>query len=183
MEAGEAAFDDVEDVANDGPSGAGDDPDTAGEARERALAGRVEEAFGGEFRLEFFEGGLESARADGLYRLNDQLILAAGFVYFDATADKDFGAVLRLELQKAISAFPAGGAERGAVVLEREIGMPGSGEFQAGDFAANPDAGVGIGEQFADFGREFADGIFAAVEIDYLVHREIQFARLNESSY
>ena len=48
--------------------------------------------------------------------------------------------------------------------------MAGGSEFEAGDFAADPDAGVGIGEEFADFGGEFADGIFAAVGIEIEGH-------------
>ena len=119
----------MEDVADDCAGRAGDDADAAREAGQGAFAGGVEDAFGGEFGFEFFECGLKGAGADGFDGLDDELILAAGLVDFDAAADEDFGTVPGLVLQKAVRAFPAGGAEGGAAVLKSEISMAGSGEF------------------------------------------------------
>ena len=51
VEAGVAAADDVDDVADDGAGGRGDDADAAREGGQRALAGGVEEAFGEQARL------------------------------------------------------------------------------------------------------------------------------------
>ena len=88
-EAGVAAGDDVEEVANHGTCGRGDDADGAGECGERALAGGVEEALGLEALLELLEGELEGASADGLHGFGNELELAALFVDTDAAANED----------------------------------------------------------------------------------------------
>jgi len=87
VEAGMAAGDDVEEVANDRAGGRGDDGDGAWERGEGALAIGVEEAFVFESLLELFEGELERAGADGLHGFSDELHLSALLVDADAAAD------------------------------------------------------------------------------------------------
>ena len=109
VEAGVAAADDVDDVADDGAGGRGDDADALREGGEWALAGGVEEAFGEEAGLELLEGELERAGSARLQRFGDELELAAALVDGDAAADEDGEAVSRAEAEKRA---PGGGRGR-----------------------------------------------------------------------
>ena len=100
VEAGVAAGDDGEEVANDSASGRGDDACGVRECGQRAFAFGVEEAFGFEALLELFEGELERACADGFHGFCDELHLSALFVDADASADEDVKAVFRAEAKK-----------------------------------------------------------------------------------
>ena len=65
VEAGVAAGDDREEVADDCAGGRGDDAGGVGKGWQGALAAGVEEAFGFEALAELFEGELEGTCADG----------------------------------------------------------------------------------------------------------------------
>ena len=60
-----AAFEDVENVLEDGAGGRGDDADARGEGGEREFAGGVEEAFELEAVAKFFEGEAEAPSPTG----------------------------------------------------------------------------------------------------------------------
>ena len=93
VEVGEPASDDVEEVADGGAGGGGDEADAAGEGRERFFAGGVEEAFGSELVLELLEGELERAESFGEELGDDELVLAAFFVHADFAEREDCEAV------------------------------------------------------------------------------------------
>jgi len=59
VEAGMAAGDDVEEVADDGAGGRSDDSDGAGKRGQRLFAAGIEQAFSLEAFLELLEGELE----------------------------------------------------------------------------------------------------------------------------
>ena len=162
VEAGVAAGDDVEEVADDGAGGRGDDADGAGKGGQRALAVGVEEAFGFEALLELLEGELERACADGLHGFGDELHLAALLVDADAAADQDVEAVFRAEAEKHGLAAEEDDGELGVGVLEGEVDVAGGGGAVVGDFAFDPDVAVLLLDEFADLGDELADGPDAA---------------------
>ena len=162
VEAGVAAGDDVEEVADDGSGGRGDDADGAGKGGQGALARGVEEAFGLEAFFELFEGELQGACADGLHGFGDQLHLAALLVDADAAADQDVEAVLGTEAQEHGLAAEEDDGELGVGVLEGEVDVAGGGGTEVGDFALDPDVAVLLLDEFADLGDEVADGPDAA---------------------
>src|SRR5690606_22336004 len=69
--AGPALGNAMQDVADHRPGGAGDDADDGGEGGNRLLAGRVEQAFAVQFRLQPLELGQQGAGAGGLHALDD----------------------------------------------------------------------------------------------------------------
>lgn len=89
LEAGEATFDDLEEVADDGSGGRGDDADALGEFGEGAFSGGVEEAFGMEALFELVEGELEGSLAEGFDGFDDELIFAAGVIDLDFAAGEE----------------------------------------------------------------------------------------------
>jgi hypothetical protein len=176
-EAGVAAGDDVEEVANDRSGWRGDDADGAGKCREWALAGCVEEAFGLEALLQLFECELERACSDGLHSFCDELELAALLVDADAAADEDVEAILGAKAEEHGLAAKENDGQLRVGVLEREVEMAGGGGAVVGDFAFDPDVAVLFFDEFADLGDELADGPDAArrvrrVECEVELRRE-----------
>ena len=123
VEAGVAAADDVEEIANDGASGRGDNADGAGKGRQGALAFGVEEAFGFKARLELFEGELERSGADGLHRFSDELHLSALLVDADTASDENVEAIFRAEAEEQSLAAEQDDGELGVSILEREVNV------------------------------------------------------------
>ncbi len=75
-------------------------PITRGYARQRPLAGSVEEPLRLEPPLELLEGELERADALGLEQLHDQLVLPARGVDVEAAEGQHLHAVLGLEAHR-----------------------------------------------------------------------------------
>ena len=148
-----AAGDDVEEVANDGAGGRGDDADGAGKGGQGALAVGVEEAFGFEALLELLEGELQRACADGLHGFGDELHLAALLVDADAAADQDVEAVFRAEAEQHGLAAEENDGELGVGVFEGEVDVAGGRGAEVGDFAFDPDVAVLLLDEFADLAR------------------------------
>ena len=151
-----AAADDVEEVADDGAGGRGDDADGAGKGGQRALAFGVEEAFGLEPLLELLEGELQRAGADGLHGFGDELHLAALLVDADAAADQDVQAVFRAEAQQHGLAAEEHDGKLRVGVLEGEVDVAGGRGAEVGDLALDPDVAVLLLDQFADLADQFA---------------------------
>ena len=152
-----AAADDVEEVANDGAGGRGDDADGAGKRGQRALAVGVEEAFGLEALLQLLEGELQRAGADGLHGFGDELHLAALLVDADAAADQHVQAVFRAEAEKHGLAAEEDDGQLGVGVLEGEVDVAGGRGTVVGDLALDPDVAVLLLDQFAHLRHQFAD--------------------------
>ena len=84
----------LQEVANRGAGGAGDDADAAGERRQPAFAGRIEQSLGGEFVAALAEGEFEGAHPFGLEFVDDELVAAARRVKIKPAAADDFDAVV-----------------------------------------------------------------------------------------
>ena len=153
VEAGVAAAGDVEEVADDGAGGRGDDADGARECGQRALARGVEEAFGLEAFLELLKGELERAGANGLQGFGDELHLAALVVDADAAASEDVLAVFRAEAEQRGLAAEEDDGKLGVGVLQGEVNVAGGRGAQVGDFALDPNVGVLGFDDLADVRR------------------------------
>jgi len=159
VEAGVAAADDVDDVADGGAVGRGDDADALREGGQRG-ARAVEEAFGAETVAELLEGELEGAGAARTHGLGDELELAAGFVYGDAAADFYREAVLGFEPQQLRLGAEEHDGKLRVAVLEGEVDVAGGGGAAVGDLALDvEDAGVGAFDVLAEFRDQLADGV------------------------
>ena len=159
VEAGVAAADDVDDVADGGAVGRSDDADALREGGERC-AQTVEEAFGAEAVAELLEGELEGSGAARTHGFGDELELAAGFVYGDAAADFDGEAVFRLEGQELRAAAEEHDRKLRVAVLEGEVDVAGGCGAAVGDLALYvEDAGVIAFDVLAQLGDELADGV------------------------
>ncbi len=163
VEAGVAAADDGDDVADDGAGGRGDDADAVGEGWEGALAVGVEEAFGEEAGFELFEGELEGSGTAGFEGFGDELELAAGLVDRDAATDEDGEAVGGAEAKELGLAAEEDDGKLGFAVFEGEVDVAGGGRAAVGDLTFDPEVGVGGFDLLTDVGDEGADGPDAAL--------------------
>ncbi len=148
---------DLEHVAHRRPGAAGDQADAAREARQRALAARVEPAADRELLLELAEGQLQRADALGLHFLDEQLVLAAGGVDAEPAAGDDFQAVAQVELHAQGEAAVEGDLERRFLVLEGEVNVAGRRAGQVGDLALDPDVGVSVLQESLDRAGQLSD--------------------------
>ena len=124
IQAGVAAVDNVEEVANDGSGGRGDNGYGAGKRRQRALALLVEESLG--FTESRSRGAvqrpvLQAAGADRLHCLSHQLKLAALLVDAHFAAHAKMQAVLGAEAEKHGLAAEEDDGQLRFGVLEREV--------------------------------------------------------------
>lgn len=158
-----AAFDHVQNIVKGRAIGAGDEADTSREPRDWAFARWREEAFGIEFLLEAFEGGLEFAFALQFEVYQAELILAARFVNSHLALNDDFLAVLKEgAIEAAAIGLEENATDLGVLVFECEVGVAGGLEAEVGDFAGDPREADGGFEGAPDFGGEFGDGEDAA---------------------
>ena len=118
-------------------------------ARQRSLARSLEQALGGQPRLELLEGALQGALSGFLHAVDHQLVLATRFVDREPGADQHLHAVGRAELQPLRLRLEEGTAHLGAGVLQREIQMPGGRPRHAREFALHPNEGEGALQQVA----------------------------------
>ncbi len=157
MEAGVAAADDIEEVADDSAGGRGDDADAVRKGRQRLLASRIEEAARFQPLLELFKGDLQRAGTDGLEEFGNELHLAALFVDGNFAAEQDVEAVGGFETQeRGLLAKEHGGQLRFAI-LECEVDVAGGGGAEVGDFAFDPEVAVLALDVEAYFADQLAD--------------------------
>src|SRR5947209_18808449 len=123
-----ATLDCADDVAKARAGRAGDDADAPRQERQFALERLVEETFGEEPLLQLLEGDAQRARADGVERLDHQLVLAARLVDREPTAHAHQKAVGRAEAYAAVDAAEACGAQLRALVAHREVPVAGRSE-------------------------------------------------------
>jgi hypothetical protein len=138
VQAGEAALQDVQHVANHGAGGRGNNADAHGVHRQRTLADGGEQALGFELLLQLLEGELQRAEALRLDGFDDQLIFAARFVDVDLAARQHRDTLLRLELHQPQRATEAGAFDLRGGVFQVEVGVAAGGHFEAGNFARHP---------------------------------------------
>ena len=162
VETREAAGQDLDHVGDDGAARRGGDADALGVARERALAGRIEEALFGQFLLELLEGELERAVAQGLQEFDDELVFAARLEDVDAAAREHGETVLGLEFPIAVRGAEGHYAHLRLGLLQGEVVVAAGSQLDAGYFAGDPDVGEVALEGGADGGVQLADGVDAA---------------------
>ena len=99
MQAGEAAVQNAHNILDYGSGRRGHNADAAWEPGQTAFAPRIEESFAPQFAFQLLERKLQRAEALGFNRIDQQLVLAPGFLPLTATAPPHGEAVLRFALQ------------------------------------------------------------------------------------
>ena len=155
-QAGVAAGDDIQEIANHSAGGRGDDSHGAGKGGQRPLALRVKEALGLKTGLELLEGQLERARADRLHRLGHELHLSSLLVDAAPAAHQHVQTILGTEAQQDGLAAEEHNRELGGGILEREVDVAGGSGAVVGDLALDPDVAVFLLDEFADLADQFA---------------------------
>ena len=165
-----ASSQDVQDVAQGGTRGRGDDPDAAGKGGQGALARAVEQALGLQQRLQAFEGSALRAGTRRFHVFDDELAVPARLVEGDAYPRQHLLAVARLEAQQVAAVAEQGAAHLGVAVLEAEVHVPRAGCAQVGDLALHPEQGEAALQHLAQLAVEAADGVDVTLRCG-LVHR------------
>ncbi len=122
-----APGDDRQHVADRGAGGRRDQRDAARVYRRGLLARRIEQALGGEARLQLFEAAHQFADAGVLEMLDDELVPALRLVERRLRPDQNLLPVLRLEGDAAVGVAEHGRTDLRLVVLEREVPVTGRG--------------------------------------------------------
>ena len=128
----------MQNVADRGAGGRGDDADAPGKARQRALAFRGEQTFRCEFRAQLLELPLQGSEAGVFHVIDDELVLAARLVQPDAGPYQHLLAIPRREGTQHISLPEHGAANLRGGIFEGEIPVPGAGSREIGDFRLEP---------------------------------------------
>ncbi|OQA25866.1 MAG: hypothetical protein BWY59_01604 [Verrucomicrobia bacterium ADurb.Bin345] len=119
-----------------------------------ALAGRIEQALRGQFRLQLLERLLQAALARFLRLLNHNLVLA-GFVIDGQVAEyPHLDPVANGHLDTALTSLEEHGRDLRVFVLEGKIHVTGRRRAQIGDFALDPNRADPVFEQHADQPRQ-----------------------------
>jgi hypothetical protein len=129
----------VEDVANDGAGGRGDDADRARQERQPALALLIEQPLRGELAAALVEQRHQRALPGQLQPIDDDLIFGAARIGGELAGRDDFDAVLRPEAEHLRATLPDHRVHAGLVVLQREVAMAGAVALEAADLAAHAD--------------------------------------------
>ncbi|MNI53074.1 hypothetical protein D3C73_1078900 [compost metagenome] len=103
-----------------------------------ALAGRVEQAFGGQLLFQPQKGFIQVAQSGAAHGVGLQLVVAPGLVERNPGADFDLVARPRHKAHCAGAASEHDRAHGGPAVLEREIPMPGCRLREVGNLSAHP---------------------------------------------
>ena len=118
-----ALGEDADDVAHCGAVERRDDANATGQHRQRAFAGRLEQAFALEFPFQLLERDLERAGAGRLEGVGDQLIVALLLIDAEPSARDHAHAIFRLELQSLYRRAEHHAAQLCAVIFEAEVEM------------------------------------------------------------
>ena len=160
---GKALADSVEDVADDGAGGRGDDADDARHVGDRLLVFRIKQALGGELLLALFEQLHQRAGAGGAHGAGDQLIGRAALIGREAPRGDNFEAFFGTEGQALDLAAPHDRVEHGLVVFQVGIHVAGLGEGHPAQLAAHDDVVIVRLDRPLQAGGEFGDGEFGLV--------------------
>ncbi len=148
----------IQDVADDGARGRGDDPDPRGQVGDGFFVNGIEEALGLQLRFQLLEGDLQGTDAPGLGAVQDQLVFAAGPVHVHPRPADDVHPVLEVEFQRPGSGSEEHGPDLAFVVFEGEVEMTRGGPAEVGDLAFDPELIEGGFQDVLDLPREFRDG-------------------------
>ncbi|MNM59889.1 hypothetical protein D3C81_711510 [compost metagenome] len=145
-------------VAQGGRLRAGDDADAAREHGDGALALLVEQALRGQLFLQALERFIQGAHAGAADGFHIDLVIAARAVQRDEGAHFHLVAFARREARILGAAAEHHGAHLGAIVLQGEIPVTGSGAREVGNLAGDPGQGERAFEQARDGLVQGADG-------------------------
>jgi len=147
----------VEDIADHRPGRRGDDADGARQERQRALAGLVEQSFGGEHATALVEQRHQRALPGQLDPLDHQLIFGPPGIGGELARGDHFGAILGRELQSPRLAPPQHRVDIRRLVLQREITMARSVALPPRNLAAHADMAERLLDRALQRPRQFAD--------------------------
>ncbi|MNV06691.1 hypothetical protein D3C71_970860 [compost metagenome] len=116
----------------------GDDADRAWQPDGLALAGRIEQAFGGQLLFQPQKCFIQVAQPGAAHGIGLQLVVAPGLVKGNPGADFDLVARARHKAHCAGAASEHDSSHRGPAVLEREVPMPGCRLREVGNLASHP---------------------------------------------
>ena len=126
--------------------------------RQRTLAGRIEQAFGFEPGLELVIGAAQCAFAGFFHVVEDQLVVAAGFIQGQAATHQYAHAFARDELQPLAFGFEHRRTHLRAGILQGEVQVPGSRPADTAQFAFHPDHRERALQKIARQGVELVGG-------------------------
>jgi hypothetical protein len=170
----EAVGEPMQNIANDGARGRGDDSDPLGQERQELLARGVEQTFCGELLLARLYQRHQRADAGQLERLDDDLVGRLPGEGGQPAGDHDLEPFLGLDAHAPGRAPPDYRLDLGVRVLEGEIAVAGGVRAaEAGDFPAHPHVGEGVFHGPPQRRRELGDGPFADIQARRLVHGEV----------
>ncbi len=153
----------MQDVADDGAGGRGDDADDLGQVGQRLLALLGEQALGGEAAAALLQELEERALAGELDRIDDDLVARARRIGGQAARAHHLHAVLGPDGEGPRDAAPAHGVEDRLLVLEGEVEVARVGPAQARDLAAHAHALEGALERAPHRDRDLAHGVLGDV--------------------
>ena len=144
----------------DRPGRAGDHGDGRRSLRQRALPRAIEQPFRGKPGLERLELQREVAEAGRLKVGDIQLVHALGIEDVDAAVSDNPQPGLRLERRCQPVVAEPDAAQLAAVVLEREVAVPGRGDRHPADLAFDPHVPQSIvsADRLAHGAGDVADG-------------------------
>ena len=126
-------------VAHRRAGGGGDHPDAPRQRGEGELVRGIEQAFRAEPALQRIERAPQRPGARLLHVLHDELELAALGVEADLRMGEHLHAVVRRESQRSVVHAEHRAPHLAALVLEREVDVPGARAREVGDLALDPD--------------------------------------------
>ena len=153
----------VQDVADDGSGGRGDDADHLGQEGDGLAQRGVEEPLGLELALALLQELEQCAFAGQLDRLDHDLVARTRGVGGDAPGADDLEPVLGRDREAAGHAAPAHGIDDRALVLEGKIKVARGGALEARDLAPDPHPAEALLEGAFERGADLADRVFGQV--------------------
>ena len=154
----------VQDIADHRTGRRGDDADEARQIGDGFFARRIEQAFGGELALAFFEQRHQRAGTGWLDVFDDDLIGGFHRIGRDLAGGDDLEPLLQFRAQPAETAAPDHRVDLRTLVLDREVAMArGHRPPEAGDFAAHPHQAESVFQGALQSLRQFAHRVFAGV--------------------
>ena len=161
--AGKAVTQAMQDVADHGAAGRGDDADDLGQEGQRPLARDIEQAFAGELLAALLQQLQQRALARQFDTVDDELIGRAAGIAGDAPGGDDLQPVFRGDCQTLGGHAPAHPIQLRFLILEREIEMAAGRALEAADFAPHPHAFEIAFQGAFDRLADLADGEFGKI--------------------